>query len=123
MARKQSKGGRNDSPKGENPLLTPAELVALDGLITELEKRPDSHAAAGLLPGIINVYAVVWVVRWLVVRALLDMILRRVLGGGAAGRELSEAQMREAEEMLLKGAAPSLADLKAVRDRITKRSK
>ena len=123
MARKQSKGGRNDSPKEDNPLLTPAELVALDGLIAELEKRPDSRAAAGLLPGIINTFAVVWVVRWMVVRALLDMILRKILGGGVAGRELSEAQMREAEDMLLKGAAPSLADLKAVRDRITKRRK
>ena len=123
MARKRSKSTRSDSTGSESPLLTPAELAALDVLIKDMEKRPDARADAGLLPGIITGFVAIWVVRWLVARAFLYIVLRKILGGGVSGRELTEAQMREAEAMLADEAAPSLEDLKAVRERIRKRSK
>jgi hypothetical protein len=123
MARKRSKKTRSGSTGSGSPLLTPAELAALDVLIKDMEKRPGARADAGLLPTIITGFTAIWVVRWLVVRAFVEILLRKILGGGVAGRDLTEAQMREAEAMLVGEAAPSLEDLKAVRARIRKRGK
>jgi hypothetical protein len=52
---------------------------------------------------------------WLVARALWYIVLRKVFGGVAAGRELTDEEIREADRLLAELDVPSVDDLRRVR--------